>query len=134
MSDHTERDRELAMAFATSARTLRLYIREWIQGELNELVVRAESLEPALRDPMKNEMQRTVRRIREIDRDELRESVQSLQGKIDEIEEGVYDNILDARQYLNEGLIRLEGLIRELLSIRDSLDNLWESHTEHRTD
>lgn len=128
-----ERDRELAMAFASSARILRQFFREWIQGELNDLAVLADGLEPALEGLIRSEMQGTVRRIRDINQDELGECVRSLQGRIDEIDNGLYDNALDAQQYLSEGLIRLESLVRELLRVRDSLDDLWESHTELRS-
>lgn len=130
MTDYTqERDRELGMAFAASARALRQAYREWIQEELNDLAARADSLEPALQGPTKNEMQRTMARIRDINQAELREAVEGLQGRIKEIEEQLYDGVLDARQHLNEGITGLEGLVRELLHLRKVLDELWDSHT-----
>lgn len=136
MSDYTdltqERDRELVIAFASSAHNLRAHFRLWIQEELKDLAARADSIEPILQGQVKGELNRTIERIREIDRVILGESVQSLQQKIEEIEGGVYEDIFDAQGYLNEGLTRLEGLVRELLRIRDSLNDLWESHTEPR--
>jgi len=133
MSDYDdltqERDAALARDFADVARQLRRAFREWIQEEVKDLATKAGCLEPLLEGVLKKNMQGTIGRIKDIDRDELREATLSLEQKIGAIDDGVYDSLLDARRHLEEGVSRLEGLVRELLSIRRDVDSLLEAHT-----
>jgi hypothetical protein len=133
MSDHDdlaqERDAALARDFTDVARQLRRAFREWIQEEVKDLAARADSLEPLLDGVVKTRMQQTTARIRDIDHNELPEATQNLKQKIEEIDDGVYDSLPDGRRHLEEGVSRLEGLVRELLSIRRNVDAMLEAHT-----
>ena len=122
-----ESDKVLVRAFVDVATQLRRAYWEWIQEEIKRLAIVADSLEPTLEGVVKAGMQETSQRIRDIDRHELPEAIRSLKEKISEIDGGAWKDAPDARRYLEEGLSRLEALVRELLHIRDSLESLLES-------
>lgn len=117
-----ERDRALLRQFCQGARQLRHEFREWVQEELKDVLYRAECLEPLCAGPMLAELRLTIVRLRDINREILQEAVRSLDSKITEVEAGAYDNLPDARAYLEEGVSRLEGLVRELLRTRRMLE------------
>ena len=123
-----ERDGWLVSTFVNTARHLRNEFREWIQGEINHLIVRAEALESTAEGEFRAKLEETGRRIREMNLQGLPETVRSFDEKIADIGEEVYSDVLDARHYLlHEGLSGFEGLVRELLRIRRFLDELWEA-------
>ncbi len=124
-----ERDRRLVNGFISGARGFRLYYWEWIQEEVKDCKFKAEFLEPALSGTVKSSVQAAIQRLEEIDRRELKEVIDNVDTKCSEIEDGAWNNVLDAFPYLEEGLHRFERLVRELLDIRSLLDSLWESGT-----
>ena len=128
-NQEAERDKELVAAFTDAVRQLRRAYREWIQEELRSLASQCDFIKPLLAGSVEREVESLKRRRALVNQDERTECVNSLQGKIDEIEQGVYDSAFDAKSYMDEGLLRLEALVKELHVHRRRLAELYEAHT-----
>lgn len=127
MPGSSERDEKLVgRGFVFGVSIFRNELREWIQEQIIESKLRAEALEPTLPGELQKQMRQASQRLNEIDRHELREAINNIDTKCKEIEDGAWNNVLDARPYLEEGVTRLESLVRELLKIRDFIDTNWE--------
>lgn len=122
-----ERDQALLRQLCHGARQLRNEFREWIQSELTDVTYRAECLEPLCNGLIQSELRLNIARLRDINKDVLQEAVHSLDSKIADVGAGGYDSLPDARAYLEEGVARLESLVRELLRTRKMLDGYEEA-------
>ena len=126
MPDNSERDEKLVgHGYLSGVRVFRNELREWIQEQIIESKLRAEALEPTLTGELQRQMRQVSQRLDEMDRDELREVIANIDTKCKEIEDGAWTNVLDTRPYLEEGVARLESLVRELLRMRDFIDTYW---------
>lgn len=127
MPENYERDGKLiGHGYVSGVRTFRNELREWIQEQIIESKLRAQSLVPTLTGEIQKQMSQASQRLDEIDMHELREAIENIDTKCKEIEDGAWINVLDARPYLEEGVTRLESLVRELLKIRDFINTFWE--------
>jgi hypothetical protein len=123
--DVKDRDRDLARTLADQARRMRSEYREWIQAEIEELKMHVSALEKAEKKDKQPRIRDLAHRIDAIDQGELADAIGCLEGKVREIDDGGYIDILDARDLLNEGLSRCETLVRELLRIRRIVAERW---------
>lgn len=127
MPSNSERDEKLVgHGYISGIRVFRNELREWIQEEIIACKLKAGALEPTLIGELQKQMRQVSQRLDEIDRQELREAIDNIDTKCKEIEDGAWKDVLDARPYLEEGLTRLESLVRELLKMRNFVDTLWE--------
>lgn len=127
MPDSSERDEKLVgRGFVFGVSVFRNELREWIQEQIIESKWRARALEPTLSGEIQKQMSQASQRLDEINMHELREAIENIDTKCKEIEDGAWNNVLDARPHLEEGVTRLESLVRELLEIRNFIDSFWD--------
>jgi hypothetical protein len=130
-----ERDEELARTIAQQAGDRSTSYRSWTEEEIQEQLMRASVLESASDHAERLDKVAELKvRLKEIRDNEIDSAAKSIEGKVDEIYQGVFDDAADAREYLEEGLCRFESIQRELLKLRVWLDELWEPLAEEDAD
>ena len=124
-SSREERDTFLVVSSVVSAALafLRGY-ETWIQDELKDLQLRAERVARRAGGNLRQELQAKTQVLRTMEQHDLPEAVRNLRTKIMEINDGTYDDVVDARHYLEEGLYRFDSMVRILLYYRRGLDSL----------
>lgn len=65
-----------------------------------------------------------VQRLKDIYNHEVAEASAAARAAVSEISGGVYDDVMDARRYLDQAIHRFEGLVRELLEFRDLVEGV----------
>ena len=121
-----ERDDFLVSTFVSVAMHYRSAYHEWIQEELNHWIPKAEAIEETLSGELRTKLQAQIQRMKDMNRYELPEAVNNLKDKCSDINAGAWQSVMDALPFLEEGIFRFTGLVRELLDIRRLLDDLWE--------
>ena len=132
ISQRQDRDDDLAHGFVDRAGLLIRDYQAWILLEIKDCMPKAEALEATLPEgDLKNDVHSAIQRMETIEKYELPEAVKNLRQKCTEIGIGnsSYSDVMDAHQWIEDGLSRFEGLVRGLLSIRKLLDSRWESDT-----
>ena len=122
-----ERDSYLVVtSVIAAASSLRDGFRNWIEEEAKELAGTVEDLQVKLEDRghLLDRVQGLQARIREIQQQLLPESSARMKERLKEVSDGVYDDVMDARRYLDEGLYPFERMQRDLLGYRQLLDTL----------
>jgi hypothetical protein len=121
------RDDDLTNSFADRARFLIHDYKDWILLEIKDCMPKAEALEATLPEgDRKNDVSFAIQRMSTIEKYDLPEAVKNLRQKCTEIDDSSYSDVMDAHQWIEDGLSRFEGMVRGLLSIRELLDSLWE--------
>jgi len=122
-----ERDMYLVRtSVIAAASSLRDGFRTWIDEEAKDLGGSAEDLGVKLHDRghLLDRVQEIQAHIREIQQRLLPESSAKMKERLKEVSEGVFDDVMDARRYLDEGLYVFERMQRDLLGYRQLLDTL----------
>ncbi len=120
-----ERDDDLVKGFTDRSRGLLIDYEEWILIEIKELQIKIESIQLTTNGAA--ELEEQANKLEMIARHKLPEAKRNLRQKCSEIEEGTYDSIMDANQWIQDGLNRFESLTRSILSIRKHIDQVWRS-------
>ena len=127
IANHIKRDDQLASSLGVDARHFRHDLQAWIQEELTELIqafgIRLET-EP--NGPLKDAVQQTVDRLRQINLRELPAAVQKSEKSIADVADGGADNVYHGYELLLQGLSDLIRIGRDLLDIREQLINIAE--------
>ena len=118
-----ERDDDLVTEAWSACRNLSRGFREWIQSELKDSLYRLECIEPTLPAVLRAQANAEIRRMRDIDQTELPEAIRNIDQKISEIRDGAYDNVRDARIFLEEGMSRFDMMVTDLMRIRRFLQS-----------
>ena len=123
-SDRQEqRDKYLVSSQLVSSTSLLLTgFVDWILEEVQSLLRLARQLEYAGDDIGQRMLRWEIKRLKSIRDNDLPEAKENIKTKIIEMNEGAYDNVIDARRYLEEGLYRMETLVRDLLQCRSRLE------------
>lgn len=122
MQNPSERDDKLIRyGFTPSSRLVCREFREWIQQEVKACKNEVMWLEPACEGKEKEELTHIKERLDDIDRVELLAADNNLDEKLTEIEDGAWDDILDAWQWIEDAISRFERLAREMLTIRNNI-------------
>ncbi|MEX2237213.1 MAG: hypothetical protein WEB00_06740 [Dehalococcoidia bacterium] len=120
-----ERDQFIVRVMTAATVSRRMAFREWIQAELNDLIVRAGTLEGAAEGEIKFQLEKLVEELRDIDSRQLRDAVRNSDEICSQVEAGVYTDCLNASEYLTEALNPFEAIVRRLLRSRDFVEALW---------
>lgn len=124
------RDNDLALAHADHTRRLKHDYEDWIQREGKALSVAIQMLEVVVTDaPTLDRLGNLRFRLLEIMDNDVVMASASVDGKLDEIDAGVFEDALDAHDHLSDGLCRFESLVRQLLRIRREHDEIWADHS-----
>ena len=123
-----QRDHVLARRSASAADDFSLYLRTWIQEEIFALHPRAIELADSAAAPelLKSAYEQARQMLEELNSHELNDVYDIFNAKLAEIQDGVYENGLDAHQYVQDALSGLERLVRRLLRIRKEIDFWFE--------
>lgn len=122
-----ERDNSLVVVTVVNAAlTYHSGYQAWLYEEVKELGFTIDAAIPLYGDEPKLQrmLQQRLDRVRMMERYDIPESLAALKDRIDEIDDGAYENIIDARRYINDGFLRLEDLVRDLLETRRTFDDL----------
>ena len=114
-----ERDDTLIKGLCGAARNTRLELREWIEGEVRDLIQLAEIQERLSEGVIQERVSRNARRLRQINQENLRNAVEHFDETIDEVSHGGYTDMSDAYEKLHRGCIDLVEIMKELQQIRE---------------
>lgn len=118
-----QRDSALARRSASAADDFSLYLRTWIQEEIIALYPGANELAGSTApQPLKREYEQARQALQELDNHELNDVYDIFKDKLVDIQDGSYENGLDAHQYVQDALSGLERVVRRLLRIRREID------------
>jgi len=120
-----ERDNDLVLGFADRSRGLLQDYNEWIYAEIKDLQAKIEAIQATTNGTLSVELEVHTRELEIIEQHRFPEAKRNLRQKCSEIEGGTYDNIMDANQWIQDGLNRFESLARSVLSIRKEIDRVW---------
>jgi hypothetical protein len=124
-SEREERDSTLVVkAVVESASGFLTAYQTWLYEEVKELKQRCTDCVAKYDDPLRSKIKPHITRLNDIDTYEIDEAVNELRVKIGDVNVGSYDNIVDARRHVDEGIYRFESLVRECLELRRLLDLL----------
>lgn len=124
-SEREERDSSLVVkAVVASATGFLTAYQSWLYEEVKELQQRCADCSSKFNDPLKSKIETRITRLSDIDKYEIVEAAKELRVKISDVNGGAYDNIVDARRHVDEGVYRFESLVRECLDIRRLVDLL----------
>lgn len=125
-----DRDDDLVHGFVDRAGLLIRDYKDWILGEIRDCMPKAEALETTLPESdQKSDVHAAIERMVDIEKYDLPAAIKNLRQKCTEIGDGSYHDVMDAHQWIEDGLSRFEGLVRSLSSIRKLVDSLWEPDT-----
>jgi len=113
-----ERDAALVRRLRQNADNARMYLREWIQQELKEIRIELQVLQTIGGAAGPNILSQ-LDRIEELDRERLVAIDAAFDERLDDIDNGGYDNASHARDELEAGLRDFEAILRDLLKIRE---------------
>ena len=120
----TERDDTLIKGLCQAARTTRMELREWIEAELKDLIIKAELQEPLLQGDLKEKVERTADHLHTISKRDLPEAVRDFDDTIDDVGGGGYEDVYDAYDQLLNGHSKLIRIMRDLLELRSSIGEM----------
>ena len=121
-----ERDKNLVFAFADRARGLLRDYSGWIEDEIRDCQTKVEAVEALIGEEGIPDELRTVREAMDhILRYRLPNAKVNLRDKCKEIEDGAFDSILDAQQWIQDGIGRLELIAWHMIKIRNSVNTHW---------
>lgn len=113
-----DRDNDLVKALCAAERNIRGEIREWIQSEVNALLVEAQIDDGRLGGMVADSITGAIERLRAINNTEIRDAVVAIDHVINEVSNGGYTDVHDAYTQLQNGCMGLEHIIRELQNLR----------------
>lgn len=121
-----ERDDNLLHQYLLLADAMKFRYHEWVTEELKDLVPKAQTaeLEPS-NSQSKKMLSQKIARMKDIDQ-ELQEAVRNIVDICRELRYAMPDELVSDAQRVEDGLARFRGMVRELLGIREYLDNLLE--------
>ena len=120
-----ERDDNLLHQYLMLADSMKFRYHEWVTEELKDLLPKAQTaeLEPSNLQPVKGALRQKIARMRDIDQ-ELQEACRNIVDICRELRYAMPDELVRDAQQVEDGLSRFRGMVRELLDIREYLDNL----------
>lgn len=124
-----ELDQILLNAVVAAALELRRGYADWLAEQVRDLVRDLDVAtglyggEPALLALLNARLTR----MRMLQQFEIAEALRSLDDKIEDVNNGVFDNAVEARRHTDDGILRLDGLVREALEARHVFADL-EAH------
>ena len=113
------RDEDLVKGLCGAARNLRHEMREWVQQEVNTILVEAQLLEGRLGGEVAAALVGMIERLRAINNTELRDAVVALDDVVTQVLNGGYTDVLDAHVQLRNGCVGFEHILGQLQPIRD---------------
>ncbi len=126
-TEREERDDFLVMAtMVGAASTLLTGYKGWLLEEVKELILRCSVCSATCGEPLHTVIEQRIKRLEDIRDYEINEAAKTLRDKIADMNQPKpsFDHVIDARHYLEDGVYRLEGLVRECLEARRLLDGL----------
>ena len=120
--DQEERESYLIIQLISGTTVLLTGYKDWVHDEVEALLQLGRHLEYSNDGLAQRMVQLEIRRLEAIRDDDLGTAKESVESKIKDINNGTYDNVIDARRYLEEGLYRFETILRDLLSCRRKLE------------
>lgn len=122
-----ERDSFLVVnTLVGAASTTLVGYRGWIIEEVKELVLRCAISSATCGEPLHSILEGHLKRMTDIKDYEVYEATKALNDKIGDINAGDYDNVVEARRYLEEAIYRFDSLVRECMELRRLLDGLQD--------
>ncbi len=124
-----DRDENLIYGFTDRSRGLLKDYERWLSDEIRELQGKIESIQLTTNDVLPLELQIHSEELEGIERHRFPEAKRNLRQKCSEMEDGIQDSIMDANQWIQDGINRFESLARSVLSIRKDIDRIWKEGT-----
>ncbi len=124
-----DRDENLIHGFTDRSRGLLNDYERWLSDEIRELQGKIETIQLTTNDVLQLELQIYSEELEVIERHRFPEAKRNLRQKCSEMEDGGQDNIMDANQWIQDGINRFENLARSVLSIRKDIDRIWNEDT-----
>ena len=126
-----ERDHYLVVtSVVASAVALFRGFDTWIVEEAQELIFNLEPLAPTLNGTLRRSVEIAVRRLKEIAQEEVFEVKKDARTAVMDVSGGSYDDVVDARRYLEQQIYRFERLASELLRLRLLMDSLTSDDSQ----
>ena len=127
VSNQIKRDKKFTQGLWANSRTFLLDWEAWAQVELTELITAHDLREATEGDgPLKEVIQGTIRRLREINLVDLPQAIKKYEELLDDINDDEADNVFDACQLLAQAQHDLVLLGRAVLRIRDDFLKIAE--------
>ena len=123
----TRRDDDLVRGLCEFARHSRLDLREWTQAEIKAVLIAAELQEGRVHGTIRESITRVVRRLREIDQQDLREADSLYVDVIEEVRDGGYLEVYEAYEKLQIGSAKYLRIIKELIQIRSFIGEMEDA-------
>lgn len=122
-----ERDSNLVCALADRARGLLRDYSSWVEDEIRDCQTKIEALEATVGDEGIAGELRTAREVMEhMLRYQLPNAKTNLRDKCKEIEEGAFNSIIDAQQWIQDGIGRFETIAWRMVMIRKLVNDNWQ--------
>lgn len=126
-----DRDKNLVLAFADRARGLLRDYSGWVEDEIKYCQTKIEAVEVIVgSDNVPDDLKTASDLMNHILRHQLPNAKVNLRDKCKEIEDGSFDSIVDAQQWIQDGIARFESIAWHMLRIRKSVDDHWERTQE----
>lgn len=126
-----DRDETLYRNLASAATMLLHGFEEWIQGEINDLLLKAEVLEPLQQGEIKHLLKSCGDELKDLNINKLSAAKQSLKNRITEvgtIQDGanlLFDDFPKAQEAIQESVAKFETMVKTLLRTRDFILTYW---------
>ena len=121
-----ERDMYLARGLSGATDHIRQTLREWIQAELIALLATADAHAPLGQGLIADRIEKLAVRLRQINHSDFPEADANCSHAIDQVQNGGYDDAIDAYERLRQGHDDLLQLVRELRQARELIGTAAE--------
>jgi hypothetical protein len=122
-----ERDFNLVCSLADRARGLLRDYSSWVEDEIRDCQIKIEALEATVGDEgITGELKTALEVMEHMLRFQLPNAKTNLRDKCKEIEDGAFDSIIDAQQWLQDGIGRFETIAWRMTLIRKLVNDNWK--------
>ncbi len=133
MVSRQERDQSVISELCHLAHGLRREYAEWVQQEVKELLPVFQSFEATTSGTAAIRFSLAVSRIQDINNNVLDVACEITERRIKDAKDFEME-IVEAYSYVQDGLSRLESLIRELMRLRAMADSLTQDPPAQQSD